>query len=246
MARPRHLDRAPIREALVDIAAKLPEHVDMTALRTLSESISADYPQCGTVVQAHFQFKPQEPNTAPIERQELGFRCSNAENNRIVQFRVNGFTYNWLKPYSTWEELRAVSEKYWRMFNEAVRPVGVNRLSLRYINDVELPLPLKDFGEYLTADPKVPTELPQAMSNFLTRVGIVDEVENIDATITQVFEGVTNPAVARIILDIEASKLVNFVPDQYEKIWSILDTLRDFKNTIFFSTLTEKAVRLFE
>ena len=246
MAQERHLPNAPIREALVDIAVKLPDDVDVEVLQGLADQISADYPQVNKFMEAEFQFRSKDLSTTPVAHRPVGVRCSNTVGNRIVQFRLNGFTYNWLRPYSNWPELRAVSETHWRMYSDRVRPLVITRLALRYINDITLPLPFGDFAEYLTADPKIPSELPQTLSHFLTRVGLSDQAAGMGAVVTQVYEGVVNETHVTIIMDIDASQQVNLEFDRREEIWPILDKLRQFKNKIFFASLTEKAVRLFE
>jgi uncharacterized protein (TIGR04255 family) len=246
MARERHLKNAPIREALVDIAVKVDEHINLAALKSLSERISSEYPKTDELVEASFQveFKKADPPT--FAKKGLGFACQNAEGNRIVQFRFNGFTYNWLKPYSTWEDLRSAAQRYWQMYVDAVRPISVTRLALRYINNVALPLPFDDFGEYLPSQPHVPPELPQELGHFLTRVGLQDNETEINAVVTQVFEGVVKDTEVPIILDIDTSKSVNLKHEEDDVIWRTFEQLRTFKNRIFFASLTEKAVRLFE
>ncbi len=107
-------------------------------------------------------------------------------------------------------------------------------------------MPVGDFGEYLEAQPKIPDPLPQKLSQFLTRVGMVDDEAGLSAIVTHVFEGIVKPAELTIILDIDASKHVALRQEQDHEIWEIFDQLHAFKNMIFFESLTEKAVRLFE
>jgi uncharacterized protein (TIGR04255 family) len=159
---------------------------------------------------------------------------------------LNGFTYNWLKPYSTWEELRSVAKDCWQIYSEVVKPLSVTRISLRYINNLELPISMNDFGEYLETQPTIPANLPQHLGHFLTRVALVDEVSATEAIVTQVFDGIIRPTHITIILDIQPFKNVVLLPSEEDEIWRICDQLRDFKNTIFFESLTEKAVRLYE
>jgi uncharacterized protein (TIGR04255 family) len=162
-----------------------------------------------------------------------------------VQFRLNGFTYNWLRPYGTWKDLRSAAQQYWHLYSESVRPVSVTRLALRYINNLVFPSPFLDFGEYLVAQPNIPPALPQKLAQFLTRITLFEDQTSFNATVTEAFEGVINPNELTIILDIDAFSHRSFQPSEYE-IWRTLDGLREFKNRIFFESLTEHAVRLFE
>ena len=62
---------------------------------------------------------------------------------------------------------------------------------------------------------------------------------------THAFEGVVDPNVVNVILDIE-TRVRNRFSSGSPEIWSKLDHLRNFKNLIFFRSLTDKALRLFE
>ena len=175
----------------------------------------------------------------------VGYAFRTSDNQRVVQFRSNGFTCNWLRPYAEWSDLRDMAVRMWQIYLGAAQPDQVVRLGLRYINHLELPVPRDDFAEYLTAQPNIPAALPQTLMSFFTRVAIQDEGIDCVAVVTQAFEGIINPKVFPLILDIDASKLVNLQPNS-DEIWILLDQLRDFKNRIFFESLTEDAVRVFE
>jgi len=133
----------------------------------------------------------------------------------------------------------------WRIYAEAVRPENVVRLGLRYINNLNLPVPSKDFNEFMTMQPNLPPALPQAIMSFFTRVTFQDPQIDCFAIVTQVSEGLVKPEVFQLILDIDTAKITTLGPDS-PQIWTSLDQLRDFKNLIFFESLTEEAVKIFE
>ncbi len=248
MQQPHHLNNAPIREALIDVFVEVPGPVEpssqLKTLESLVAKVKEEYPNVQNVAEGQLQVDLKEKQ-GRFEQNILGFRCFNPDKNRAVQFRRDGFTFNWLRPYTEWAELRSQAERMWQLYREAVTPTKVIRLGLRFINDLALPLPFDSFGEYLVADPIVPKELPQALSRFLTRVTFDNEEETATATLTQAFEGVTDPDRVNVILDIDTRMQAEFGPAD-TAIWQSLDRLRDFKNDIFFASLTDKAVRLFE
>jgi uncharacterized protein (TIGR04255 family) len=172
----------------------------------------------------------------------MGYLCQTEDQRKIVQFRVNGFSYHWLKPYDTWENFRDAARGLWTSYVDTAKPMAVIRVSLRYINSLELPFPMSDFGTYLTMPPRLPAELPQGVSRFLTRVSI--DRNGAAAVITQAFEGLTGTSNVKVLLDIATSKQASFMKE--EEIWSALEDLHTFKNEIFFNSVTEEAVRLFE
>lgn len=76
---------------------------------------------------------------------------------------------------------------------------------------------------------------------------IVDGSTDKVAVVTQVLEEqLPESKEAIIILDIDASKKFEGIAPDTDAIWSVLEELRDFKNSVFFKFLTDKAIRVFE
>lgn len=115
----------------------------------------------------------------------------------------------------------------------------VQRLAVRYINVINLP-PGVDFDLYLTAGPRVPPEVPQALSGFLHRVVIPIAIDGTTAIVTQVLEP-PKEGLIPVVLDIDVFIMARYGAKSQE-IWTTLDGLRKVKNDIFFSSVTEKAL----
>ena len=108
-----------------------------------------------------------------------------------------------------------------------------------------MPSPTKDFSQYLNAPPTIPPDLPKDMNSFLTRIVIHEPKLKVAANITQALEPGKEPGQIVIILDIDVYKKQEFeINDQ--TLWSTFADLRNLKNQIFFSSITEETARLFE
>src|SRR5436190_21056320 len=88
---------------------------------------------------------------------EAGLLFYSEDEKAVVQFRLDGFTFNKLQPYSSWEEIFPETWRLWALYQSAIGNVQITRLAVRYIN--RLALPSGDFGRYLTALPQLPAEL---------------------------------------------------------------------------------------
>lgn len=245
MAIPRHLDNAPIREGLINLQF---EPVSLEAVEGFSKGIASSY---GNVLDIwNHAFELQVGQAAPTrnERSAHGRRFDNPKNGppHVVLAQRNSFTYSRLQPYGDWDDLRGAARPLWDKFVAAARPSRVTRVAVRYINSMVLPLqPGEDFSKYLTASPQIPAALPQEVSGFLQRVVTRDALGNL-AVVTQAFEGAQTAGSSDItvIMDIDVFRNTQLKPEA-DEIWGILDSLRDFKNRIFFEHLTEAAVELF-
>ncbi|OGW55914.1 MAG: hypothetical protein A2Y81_08020 [Nitrospirae bacterium RBG_13_43_8] len=248
MAKYSHLKNAPITEALIDIRIKIRDGFDVHKLELLHGVTAAQYPDKKKrhKWEGRFEFKKGEaPISAGTETID-GYIFTSANGKQLFQARIDGFTFNRLKPYETWEAFRDEALRLWGLY-EGLLSSDITRVALRYINKFDIPLfpePLRDFNEYLTAAPIVPEGLPQGVSSFLTRVVINEPTIEAIAVITQAFEQLVDSRYLPIILDIDVFKQRDRISE--EEAWQTLEALHDFKNKIFFESITEKAKELFK
>ena len=242
------LRNAPITEAIIDIRIKLKEDFKAERFLTLYDAISSQYPEKKTrhKWEGRFEFKKGEGPISSGAETIDGYIFTAVDSKQIFQARIDGFTFNRLRPYEKWETFRDEAFRLWKLYRELVSP-EIFRVAVRFTNKFDIPIfpqPMLDFNEYLTAAPIVPEGLPQGVNSFLTRVVIHDPGLDATAIITQAFEQIVDPKFLPIILDIDVFQQKEIVSE--EEAWQMLEELRHFKNKIFFTSITEKARRLFQ
>lgn len=247
MAAQRHLSRAPAREALIDI--QFEPYVPLEALERFAAIAKPEFNRKLDLWEAFVGFNANgnQPE-ASASHAVIGKRLDSDQPPHVLQCRVGGFTFSRLSPYGEWRDLRDEAHRWWRAFHSVVHPHTVTRIAVRYINEIKLPLPMRDFSEYLTCPPRVPDKLPQGISGFLHRVIVPDESNNCVSIVTQAFEGqpsMAEGASVTILLDVDVFRTVRLQGDSIEEIWTGLDALREQKNRMFFEHLTEKTVEMF-
>jgi uncharacterized protein (TIGR04255 family) len=242
------LAKAPITEAIIDFRVKLPAAFKIENFSTLREKLSDRYP---AVKERRFfegEFKVEErgePSTLTKARGIDGYFFTSQDGLNVAQFRVDGFTFNRLYPYTSWELIFPEAWDLWKLYANAAPVEFITRIAVRYINRLNIPLPITDFSEYLTAPPIVPDDIPNKVGSFFTRLVVLDPETGTAANITQALEMSPVPEHVTIILDIDAYKKDDLELDD-EELRSLFDKLRDMKNRIFFNSITEKTARLFE
>ena len=248
MARIRPLKRAPITEAIIDLRVNVPKEVVPEIFSDLKERLRDSYPMIEErrTREAAIQLGPG-PLLATSTR-DLGFHgffFKSTEGLNIAQFRVDGFTFNRLKPYTSWEQIFPEASRLWKLYTEKLSPEFASRLALRYINHLTIPVPIEDFSSYLTSPPVVSPELPQDIRSFLTRIVLHEPKSDLAANVTQALETGLDPNTVTILLDIDAYRAGEFDP-RGDEIPRVLEALHDFKNAVFFGSLTEAALRFCE
>jgi uncharacterized protein (TIGR04255 family) len=239
------LPNPPITEALLDIRCKLPVEIHLDSLAVLHDAIRDRYPnkRQRKSYRATIEIKPEGKIEAhPPSGEADGFLFSSADGRQIVQVRLDGFTFNRLKPYDRWEALRDEAKVHWRAYAGVARPEVISRIALRYINRIEVPISF-DFKEYILTTPEIAPGLPQGLSNFLMRLVVPDPRSGSTAIITETMEPPKDDRLP-LILDIDSIRETIFDP-RSEDFWEVFEQLHDFAIEIFFRTVTDKAKELF-
>ena len=243
------LPNSPITEALLDIKAKLPDGVGLNIFNEFQENIKDRFEDRKTMhsFKAEFRFSPGKDESTPITPKDKieGYIFHSKNENKIVQARLDGFTFNKLRPYEDWNKFHSEARELWELYNKIVKPISVNRIALRYINRIEIPLPFNDFSEYILTNPQIAPELPQSLSHFLMRIEIPNNEIGAIAIITQTMQKPTETQKLPLIFDIDAIKAVKYT-ENISDMWNDFCLLRQFKNEIFFNSITEKTKELFK
>jgi uncharacterized protein (TIGR04255 family) len=238
------LKHAPITEAVIDIRVMLSSAADVKSIGLLFEKIKDQYPikQEQRVSEFSLDLKPGEDPIKASTQRITGYRYVSADKKQIVQARLDGFSLSRLHPYAEWMTFRDEAKKLWQIYQEIMKPAAITRVALRYINNLNMPYPINDFDEYLTAPPTVPKDLPQGISSFLTRMVVTEPALGINAIITQALELVPPmPEINRlpVILDIDVFKQDPKGMEEADA-WHTIEQLRHFKNKIFDKSITPK------
>tara|TARA_R110002111_G_scaffold225396_2_gene287071 strand:- start:55 stop:798 length:744 start_codon:yes stop_codon:yes gene_type:complete len=241
----QHLEAAPITEAIIDIRIQPVPDEYLARFSTLSKAFQEKYTSQREMRRAGFQLNVQGEGSVDREDNHIGYRHETTDGKRVLQFRTDGFTLSYLNPYSSWEEFRAEAQELFSEFSSKLDEAFITRLSLRYINHLNLPIPC-EFSDYLTAPPKVPDNLPQELLGFTTQNIIRCPEHNAVMRLAQSLNGVDNGAVS-VLLDIDAiNEFEAAIEIKNGSIWKTFDSLRVLKNEAFFGSITEKTKELIE
>jgi len=177
--------------------------------------------------------------------QPVGYLYRAPMEKRAVQARIDGYAFNKFSPYENWGAFSAEAQELWQSYVETAKPERLKRLALRYINRIEIPLPIRDFKDYLLTIPEIAPRLPQALSNFIMRLVVPNPEMEATAVINVIMEQPLGRQLLPIIFDIDVFKITNHAGTS-EEIWYDFDQLRIFKNEIFFNSITDKSKELFQ
>lgn len=244
--------RPPVLEALIDVKIDPLPTEKLPHLDNLHEAFRQEYPnkkiryqftggvqiEGGTVVQS------------PVASGPFGYRIESEDGRRIVQFRLDGFTYNRIKPDPTeewpgWDKIKNEARQAWDVYKDALDLSEVTRLAVRYINQIVIPEQTIELYDYFTAPPRIPKDLPyQDIENFSSSVTVKIPTHKALALLQHYPAPQQYPGAIAIALDIDIFRSERLTLSTFS-MWEFLGQLRDLKNTIFEASLLPRTKELF-
>jgi len=232
-------ERAPIHEALIDIRAAASCGVE--DLRTFNAPLLQEYPDIRTQTAFAGQVLVRaETAETTVSRAIRGYLFKADKKPQVVQSRRDGFTFSRMWPYEDWPTLRKEAERLWARHLEVAKPQNIERIAVRYVNRIKLDEERIELADWFEIHPKVPPVLGD-MQDFLVQFAL-RHPENNDYAANVAFavaQQSAPDAVPELVLDIDVWTLSTLKAAD-DAVWTILDDLREYKNDIFFGSLTDK------
>ncbi len=244
--------KPPVSEALIDIRIDPVPSEFLRPLENLYDRLAKDYPDKKTRYQHTGGIKVDEGKVVSTSAAggPIGYWFQSEDARRLIQVRLDGFTFNRLKPdpnerWPGWPIMREEAKSTWELYAQTLSLREITRLAIRYINQIVIPQPGVELNDYFTTSPQIPPGLPfQHIGHFFTRTEIPIPDLKVTAIVIQAPAREKFPDSVALTLDIDVFKNERF-PANTSILWENLDRLRDLKNMIFEACLHQRAKELF-
>lgn len=236
---------APITEAVIELRVT-------TAVEPgkFSELVAGDehsrYPKCDPLVLTvgKMHVRGDAVSKMSAEHSQEGVKFASADGKYVWQARRNGMALSRLAPYESWEPFRDEARRLWNLYRESAHPESIERLAVRYINRIDIPLHEVDLKEYLRTGPEISSDLPQKLSAFFMQLRIPTS-DKREVLINQTLVPPSAENTTSVVLDIDLAQR-NDVAQVDSEIWNTFEELRVQKNAIFEACVTDKTRELFK
>jgi uncharacterized protein (TIGR04255 family) len=240
-----HYSRAPITEAILDLKVILPDNFPIERFLEIQARVRDRFPTSEPIHVGSLAIQAGPEIQVDASRQHSGFLFRSKDGLRIFQATLQGFTFNRLAPYHSWEEFSNDARNLWEIYKDICRPAFVTRAAVRYINRIDIPVegPIK-LQDYLKTAPDIASGLPQKnLSSFFMQLQIPQEDLNCMLVINETLALPPSPGFISVIFDIDLFRQQVWQSDD-EDIWDFLTQLRERKNQVFRESITEKTGEL--
>lgn len=245
--------KPPVGEALIDIRVDPFSKDYLQRLEGLHGKLITNYPNKKTrhKFEGTVQIEGDKVVASPKVSGPYGYWFESEDRRRIVQVRLDGFTYNRIKPdpyeeWPGWSRMRDEAKEAWELYAEALNLSEFTRLAVRYINTIPIPESPIELYDYFTAPPRIPRDLPyQDMLDFSSSVTISIPAHKAIAVLKHAPAPQPYPGTISIVLDIDVFRNERATLSTFP-LWETLDQLRALKNEIFEASLLPRAKEFFK
>jgi uncharacterized protein (TIGR04255 family) len=234
-------------EALCDFHFEPDQTWDWTIPGLVYDKVKAEFPQkrqqnlVSFEVRAEPQGVTQGVTGGNITRMQ--FLRSNGE--ALVQVGPDNLTINHLKPYPGWPTFKEMIERGLAVYRSVADPKAIRRISLRYINRIQLQEHQVQIEDYMLSLPHLPDPVPQVFASWVQRVEVPFERSNGVMAIQSGSINEPQSVGVAFMLDLDFFTLrPEVIPLDSTMNW--VEKAHDEVEGTFEACITEKTKRLFD
>lgn len=158
-------------EAVCEFRFRADEEWDWAVPGMLYERIRDDFSERHQVqgMGVHFDQTGKEPVVAIQSPRPDRMQFRRPDGSALVQVGQHLLTINYLRAYSAWEDFLALILQVLGEYEDITGPTPVERIGLRYINQIEVQGDMPNVASYLTLVPPLTRSLDQPVRAFYQR-----------------------------------------------------------------------------
>jgi uncharacterized protein (TIGR04255 family) len=236
MAQIRHLSKAPIREAVIEFHIAPQANISAEALKQWDIPSTYGALSIRNLPDPAFKLNVDFPiGESSTEQAIAGGVWHDSERNVAVQVMRESLTVNKLTPYTDFSSLQHELQDFWKRYQKTFQPEQIQRIGLRYINEITLHKPLQ---HYIVPELIPQGEFVQQAARSYYRYEI-QRTETLGALVQIVVEK-SKQQPTRLIIDIDTFSERPYQASD-DAVWSeSVEQLHSLKNELFFSIITEE------
>jgi len=166
--------KSPISEAVCQFKFHNKKEWDWTIPGIIYQKIEKEYPIKKQLTAFGFNFSLQKENVEsteflPLLKKPEGMRFLNKDNNRFIQIQEKSLSIFMQQPYSSWDEFKKQIMKTLDIYVKELKPEGIVRIGLRYINNFNFLPERFEVEKYFNYYPIYPNKTQATMGELLVR-----------------------------------------------------------------------------
>ena len=240
------LNNSPVSLAILEIRYVAGKELDINSFPIVNHLFAADFPiqrkgQSRQIEIDESQGKPKATIGDPRIEDYL-FISENKEKNFKVS--LERFNFNQNGNYKGWdlfiEDCKRVWEIYYNEFFNKVE-FTITGISIRFINKIEIPIDkINQTSVFKTTIYAEPGVIPDTVNSYLIKYTVPFIESDTIANVIQSLEAIEEDIYPFMFdIDVIMNRFINPA-----ELWHSFSYLREIKNKIFFSNITDETLKL--
>ena len=238
-----HLSKAPIVEAVIDFRALPTTPCEQGQFEAYFRKEFTDFPAFQVHNQVNYHLKAQSGNQPEVVQPTSwwqGLAFHSADKLRIAQCQRDGFSLSRLPGYPKWEEFASEALNLWSKYAALTKPIEIQRIGVRFINRIPIPVHAGDLSDYLINAPKAWDSFPVPFASFVhSDTFSVPDTNYLIHVVRALQPPDTTSDLPAIILDTDISTRSPSSTDP-KVLETRLREMRWLKNKVFFASIAKK------
>ncbi len=168
----------PLIEALCEFQFEPGQPWDWTIPGLVYDKLKNEYPKKKQQKIIEMEVRAEQEISQTVKGGIARMQFLREDETALVQVGPNLLVVNHLKPYPTWGKFQEMIKNGLAVYRDVASPKAIKRISLRYINRLEIPQSQVRIEDYILAVPNIPEPLPQVFATWIQRVEIPFEDSN--------------------------------------------------------------------
>jgi uncharacterized protein (TIGR04255 family) len=238
--------KPPITEAVIALHFSAP--LDDKAIEALATKHKERFPRIEDMMEVSASFNVQT-GFATSTSKKVGRKFQTADGTCSVIILNGQFAVSHRAPYRGWEALVDDVQRLWGVVTKKTKQKSITHVSTRYINRVDVPVNNKggvDLHDYFRAGLSLPPfSQVLALESFNLSCALTDS-HNVHKFVLNL-GAIQSPLIDYLsfLIDIDCVT-IDQTPKKDADIWKIVGSLRQCKNDMFESCITDRTRALFQ
>ena len=241
----RVYNNSPIIEALAEVYFSQTK-TNFSVWADFSNRIKNSYPNIEELLipKTELQVSSSGESRQKIVSPEKLYRFYNKDKTQLVQANKDFVTINQLKLYSGYGKFKTEIKEVIRNYIHVTSPKSINRIGMRYINQITIPEINIELSDYFRFMPQIPNEVTENINDILIQIQFVprNSEHQVNTSLRSGISSIEGQAV--FLLDIYDIIPINNEVNT-EIILNSLDEAHENIERVFEGFITDKARKLF-
>lgn len=239
-------EKPPIIEAVIAMHFAVP--LEIKSIDAFAVKRKARFPRIEDMLEMKASFDTKANRSASVMK-KIGRKLHSSDDARVIIIMPAQLAVIQRAPYTDWDTLCSEAREHWKSLTKIVKRRDLSHVSARYVNRIDIPVDINghvDLHKYFNIGLSLPPYVQaMALQMFHVNCSLIHASGQYKYTLN--VASTPSPLIdyMSFTIDIDIAT-IGVVPQNEEKMWELIGSLRQPKNDLFELCITPETRKLFQ